>query len=257
MSFIAFESDEELIEDIKSELGYPIIRVELDETHWKRVLKKTKRWFFAKKALVAVSPRKTYSSSQGPIPFNEIDTSTGVYKVLDVLFDSTDAGIRGHDSTYYEILPNGYPIWGSSTNAFGTTAYNRSSYIFQVFESVERRRRAYGSDLDWLVQEDNMNGHSLVLTPAKRCREYIVIYKPKALPIQKLEGRDCQLFFEWALAEAKEMLGTIRSKYKDYPAAGGTISTDGPELLEQAKDAKERLNEEIAESQGPMGVLFE
>ena len=79
---------------------------------------------------------------------------------------------------------------------------------------------------------------------------------PEKLPIQALEGRDAQLFFDWGLADAKETLGTIRNKYKDYPAAGGSISMDGSDLLEQAKDAKENLEEQISDSQGPMLPLF-
>lgn len=256
MSFLKFDNEEEFINDLKITLGHPVIRVELDDSHWLQVIKKTKRWFFAKKSLIAITSKKSYVSCQGPIPFSQIDTVNGCYKVLDVLFDSTDAGIRGYDATYYDILPFGFPLWGSSTEIFGTSAYNRTSYAYQVFESIERRKRMYGTELGWFVQEDDMNGHQLVLTPSQRCREYMVVYKPKALPISKLEGRNAQLFFDWGLAEAKEMLGMIRSKYKDYPAAGGNISTDGAELLDAAKELKEKLTEEIADSQYPMGVIL-
>jgi hypothetical protein len=255
MSFVSFETEKELIQDLKIELGEPVVRVELDESQWDRVVKKSKRWFFAKKSVMACKTMR-YNANQDPIPFEDIDSVNGVYKILDVYPDATDSGARGHDSTYFELLPFGYPIWGSHDHVFGTFAYNRTSYVFQVYESLERRRRMYGADMDWFVKEDHINGKTLHLTPQNRCRQFSVLYKPKVLPLQALEGRDAQLFFEWALAEAKEILGTIRSKYKDYPAAGGSISTDGPELLDQAKEAKERLTEEIADSQGPMMPIF-
>lgn len=255
MSFFRFENDDELICEVKSKLGFPIVKVELDESHWKHVVKNTKRWFMAKKSLVAVKFGK-YAQNQDPIPFTDIDPVNGVYKVLDVYPDTNDSGSRGVDATYFEILPFGYPIWGSGNHIFGTSAYNRTSYVYQIFMSLEQRRKVYGSDLDFFVENDYINGHKLHLTPQRRCRDYAIVYKPAILPIQSLEGRDAQLFFDWALADAKETLGIIRSKYKDYPSAGGTISTDGPELLDQAKESKERLEEEIAGSQGPLGVIF-
>lgn len=251
MSFYSFKDNDEFVCEIKSRLGFPVVKVELDDSHWASIVKNTKRWFMAKKSLIAVTTG-TYAQNQNPIPFSDIDPVNGVYKVIDVYMDGTDSGARGHDSTYFEILPNGYPIWGSANNIFGSLAYNRTSYVTQIFQAIEQRRRAYGADLDWFVKQDNFNGHTLHLTPQRRCREYAIVYKPATLPIDLLEGRDAQLFLDWGVADAKEVLGIIRSKYKDYPAAGGTISTDGQELLDAAKEAKEKLEEEIADSQGPM-----
>lgn len=255
MSFISFETEQELIDEVKRKLGFPMVKVEIDDSQWKDIIKQTKRWFYAKKTIVSIKYRN-YQADSGPILFSDIDPVNGVYEIIDVIPDSTDAGIRGEDNVYYEILPFGYPLWGSSTFAFGTTAYNRTSFIAQIFQSIEMRKRTYGSDLDWFVQKDFLDGHKLYLTPSRRSRCCAIVYKPKTLPIQALEGRDAQLVFDWAVAEAKETLGIIRSKYKDYPAAGGNISTDGQELLDAAKEAKEKLNEEIADSQGPMTPIF-
>jgi hypothetical protein len=255
MSFLRFESETELIDEVKRKLGHPMVKVELDESQWRDVVKQTKRWFLAKKSIVSLVYKK-YNIATSPIPFSDIDPVNGVYKIIEVFPDESQFGSKGEDNTYYEILPFGYPVWGSSNYAFGSHVYNRTSYIMQVFESLERRRRIYGSDMDWFVQEDYINGHKLFLTPNSRARCYGVVYKPATLPLQALEGRDADLVFQWCLAEAKETLGRVRSKYKDYPAAGGTISTDGDTLLEEAKADKERLTDEVAGSQGPMPVLF-
>lgn len=50
---------------------------------------------------------------------------------------------------------------------------------------------------------------------------------------------------QWALAEAKEMLGHTRSKYGSLPGAGGGISLNGSELLSQAETMKQGLLSEI------------
>jgi hypothetical protein len=255
MSFVNFESELELIDEVKRKLGHPMVKVELDVSQWNDIVKQTKRWFLAKKSVTSLVYR-VYASSAGPIPFNEIDPVNGVLEIIEVFPDETQFGAKGEDNTYYEIFPFGYPVWGSSTFAFGSHTYNRTSYIIQVLQSLEMRRRMYGSEMDWFVQKDAINGHKLFLTPNIRARNYGVVYKPKILPIRALEGRDADLLFQWALAEAKESLGRVRSKYADYPAAGGTITTDGPTLLEESKADKERLNTEIADSQGPMSILF-
>jgi len=256
MSFIAFEKERELIDEVKRKLGHPIVKVEVDDSQWTDIIKQTKRWFFAKKSVMAMTTGRFVSGCDNAIPFEDIDPVNGVYKIIDVYFDESIAGVRGIDNTYYEILPFGYPVWGSSTYAFGSGAYNRTSYIYQVFTQLEQRRKVYGADLDWTVQEDYVNGHKLYMTPNNRTRTYGILYKPKTLPLEKLEGRDANLIFRYALAETKETLGTIRNKYKDYPSAGGTISMDGSELLDQAKEEKEKLEEEIAGSQGPIAPLF-
>ena len=69
------------------------------------------------------------------------------------------------------------------------------------------------------------------------------------------DARDVDLIYRYVEATAKKIVGRVRSKYKSYPAAGGTIDTDGPDLLEEARVDFEKLEEEIAGSQYPMGFL--
>jgi len=257
MSFINFESEKEFIEEIKRKLGWPVVKVELDDSQWQDVLKQTRRWFMAKKSLVAMV-KKSYPACGNPISFGEIDSTNGVYKILEVIPDESQSGLQGSVySNYYELLPNGYPLWGDTgTYGFGRGIRSQNSYLVQILTQIEQRRKIYGAGFDWSIREDYVNGHALYLFPSERARQYIVIYKPKILPINLLEGWDSEIFFRWGIAETKETLGIIRSKYKDYPAAGGTISTDGPELLEQAKEEKERLQKDILTSQGPDMPLF-
>jgi len=259
MSFYKFVDDDELIQEIKTKLGHPVVKVELDESHWKLVIKNTKRWFMAKKSLFGMK-RHSYDTSKGVIRFDEIDPTNGVYKVVNVFPDKQNAGYPGSGlgvgSSYYELLPNGYPLWGGQNSMlYGGMGMGTTSYLMQVYQQIEQRDMITNYIFNWQVQYDHLNGHGLYLTPKDRSLDVLILYKPAILPIDILEGRDAELFYRWALADAKETLGMIRNKYKDYPSAGGTISTDGAELLAEAKENKLVLDEEIAGSQGPMGIL--
>jgi len=53
---------------------------------------------------------------------------------------------------------------------------------------------------------------------------------------------------KWFLAECKEMLGIIRSKYPTIPIPDGEVSLDGDSLKQMAESEKERLKEELKET---------
>jgi hypothetical protein len=255
MSFYVYDNESELIEEVKRKLGHPMVKVEIDDSQWKDVIKSSKRWFMSRKSLVSLT-YVNYNQSTNPIAFSDIDPVNGVYAILEVYPDEVSYGPKGEDTTYYEILPYGYPVWGASTYSFGSRIYNQSSFIYQIFASLEKRRKLYGAEKDWFIQEDHINGHKLYMTPSTRCGRIGIVYKPAILPITALKGRDAELFYLYALATAKETLGRIRSKYSDYPGAGGNISMDGGALLEEAKTEKEWLEDQIAGSQGPSGIVF-
>ena len=50
---------------------------------------------------------------------------------------------------------------------------------------------------------------------------------------------------EGALSYAKEILGRIRSKYKNPPGPNGGVQMDGPELLQEAKEEREKWKEDL------------
>jgi hypothetical protein len=53
--------------------------------------------------------------------------------------------------------------------------------------------------------------------------------------------------YEYTLALAKELLGLIRSKFKNFPIPGGELQLNGEELMTQARDDKSKLMETIGE----------
>ena len=55
----------------------------------------------------------------------------------------------------------------------------------------------------------------------------------------------------WALAQAMESLGYIRSKYADGPSATGTISLNGTDLIANADQIRAELGEQILSMKPP------
>lgn len=57
------------------------------------------------------------------------------------------------------------------------------------------------------------------------------------------EGED--FYLRWALAEAMETLGNIRTKHDSYPTVGGDRGMNGDQLLAESKERKEKLDEQV------------
>lgn len=88
----------------------------------------------------------------------------------------------------------------------------------------------------------------LVLMERPRSEEEILLwvqnYKPDEAILQDMYS---QPFVErWALAECKEMLGQVRSKYSQVPGPGGSVTLNGTDLLAQAAAEKQELLAELA-----------
>jgi len=60
---------------------------------------------------------------------------------------------------------------------------------------------------------------------------------------------------DYALAEAKEILGRIRSKYQSMPGPRGDLTLDGDRLLTESESMKEKLREELLQLAEPVGFI--
>jgi hypothetical protein len=60
-----------------------------------------------------------------------------------------------------------------------------------------------------------------------------------------LSFRERDLLLRYALAVAKGILGLRRRKFSEWPSAQGAKRLDGSDLVQESKEEKEKLNEEI------------
>lgn len=252
-------NDQELIEFVKGNLGEPQIKVELESSQWDKVLLGTKKWFLAKKGIVG--SKQMYFETKIPKRFSEIDPVHGVDTVIDVLFGLDPAMSGFYHDCVFGVFTNGFPVIGSSV--FRTNVgLGSSSRFAQMMSALEERSRTYGAEYDfWTMPSPDYDGNDWLIIdgPSNAVKLCAVIFKPRLKPsemnMEWLKARDIELATRYAIAEAKEILGHIRRKYSGYQTPGGEVSLDGEALLTEAKEAKEILDKEIYDSQGPIPFI--
>ena len=94
----------------------------------------------------------------------------------------------------------------------------------------------------------NPNTHKLVIAENPRSDDEIILlhsYVDRA-EYEVLQDRFASLWIEnWALAEAMEILGRIRSRFGNLPGPNGSVSQDGDALKQESKTMKEELTKEL------------
>ena len=120
----------------------------------------------------------------------------------------------------------------------------------------EMTSKIYSLDPDYYIDEDiQFDETSDDVTATKpRC---IHFFNPTGLsfkcswievadrPLEKVTSRDEDWVLDYSLAHAKEILGRKRGKFRTLPVAGQPLELDGIALLEEAKQEKLELNEEL------------
>ena len=94
----------------------------------------------------------------------------------------------------------------------------------------------------------NPNTHKLTLAENPRSDDEIILlhsYVDRA-EYEVLQDRYSALWIEnWALAEAMEILGRIRSRFASLPGPNGGVNSDGDNLKNESKAMKEELTKEL------------
>jgi len=94
----------------------------------------------------------------------------------------------------------------------------------------------------------NPNTHKLTLAENPRSDDEIILLHSYVDRAQEevLQDRFAALWIEnWALAEAMEILGRIRSRFGTLPGPNGGVSSDGEALKNESKTMKEELTKEL------------
>ena len=97
----------------------------------------------------------------------------------------------------------------------------------------------------------------------KTIKLYPIPFKPTAVVVEHIEKNKnwaevTQAMQEGALSYAKEMLGRIRSKYASPPGPGGGIQLDGQQLLQEAKEERQKWFEDLIYKFGePLGPTMD
>jgi len=230
-------------QEILSQMGAPMVRVEIDESAWGFIFKRAKRWFHSKKGVMGAAVVTAQSEMDYP-PQAEI--------IIDVVLATDCGGSLGSIMTggfFSDIVPADVIARGGM---YSTSFSNYSAFV-QLIQQIEQVRRTFSSEPDWYVDAVGR----LHLMPGSVAGNVLVIYKkrPEFWEISELRDRDEDIFYRCALNEVKYVLSRVRGKYPSYPAAGGSIETDAAGLMEEWKEGREELNIEIDQMAMPIGMV--
>ena len=239
--------EEQFKKDILFELGAPVLDVEIQEEQWWAIRNRTKRWFKAKKGVMDCEYKPIIDS------VFQYDFPDNACTVVDVILPRRSDIQSLLSLGFFDIVPLNALNIGATTSAFNSY----SSYV-QILQALETRRRIFSADPSWEVVcgKIQLIGGSGLCAGGDGGGNMLIFYVKEVWETDELKGRDENLFYRHMLSTSKYFLGRLRSKYKAYPSAGGLIDTDGPDLIEEWKAEIELLDEEIADSQGAMDIMY-
>jgi len=234
------QSREELIQWIPRQLGYPVIQVEGHMQHLEDAVDQAVRWFVAKKGITKKAALMV------PGTETQFTLADEMSRVVDVVFQEPNL----------DVAAIGYPfmIMGglipSNTVLSHQTVGGFYSNVYQLLQYTKMAKMIMGSDLEW-----SQNGRTLAIYGVKSPTLAVVEYIPYHVTIEQLEARDFLLVQNYALSWFKKVLGRILRKHKSLPGADGSIEMDGAELMTEAQEELDKLEEEIGKSGYPMMIV--
>jgi len=207
-----------------------VVCLELTEPSWAEIFASATRWFNARVALTKRMPLQIAPSTQ-----NEYTLPEEVIDVNQVYFPGLDFMTSFSFDMPFHILwqlPHG---WARSGMRFSGLVER-----LQYLETAQRILGGPAYDYDPATRK-------LTLATSMNTQDVaLIIYEYKALAVDVSSIQkpyDIQIYYEYALAMAKQQLGRARSKFDSLPSAQGTVSLDGATLLNEATETIKQLEE--------------
>lgn len=240
---------------VKRKLGLGIQSVELTDLHMQDVIDDTNRWFafrLGQKQFLKIDIVKGK---------NEYVLPGHVIEVLSVRFPSNSLGTNalGTDDFSYAY---GYLFGSWFTNSVGNGAQGSNSYYSSPYpysdlvmrlQYLETIGRIWSADIEHVYDPAN---RTLLVTPGPIIAGVILIeYWSSIIDPRQFDPQDEDFYLRWALAEAKDTLGRVRTKYDSYPTVGGDRLLNGDTLLQEAREEKEKLEQEVIQRRRSIPIV--
>lgn len=242
------EKREQIKSYVLDKLGRGVVTVEIQRTlgTLDTVLRQSELWFIMHKSQrsefkFTIQPnQEDYSTvaKGGPLPDDiyyvaELWLPEAITRVEDAL---GAFGIYGFAQLGISNLPvEDIASAGSAQGVF--------SSLVQVFQYNEIANEVLSNNLSWEWKEQEKTLR--ILPPPGRGGTGYISYYRNSVDYDCLQPEDEFFIREYALAEAKEVVGRMRSKFSGYPTAEGERNLDGDQLLAESSEMKQQLNEMI------------
>ena len=229
-------------EYLMTQLGYPLIRVELTENHLITATHDAISQYLKYDSYNSIYLEKFTPDSSN---FIQLPDHINPGLVRDVFFET-------NDNVFSTSLPTdgGVTVGLPLNNIFDTSmGFLDLTKYYMARMSLANADSILGVDRNWEIIN---GGIKIYQTKNKLYNKVGVLFAKFLLPIE-FEGDDWIRRF--ALARCKIMLGTIRRKFSGFAAAGGSASVDGDALISEGKAEEEMLITEIKESRPGLPMM--
>ena len=225
-------------------LGWPVIKVELTPEALNIAIMDAVTKYYDRAAMPLAMRLVTVEDGN----VVTIPTDIKPSKIENVIFpeEIVDSFSRAMMVTGTEDALGKYVIplqsWDSLLQNFDMVGY------MMFLMRLEDFKKLVGIDRTW----DIANGKLHLYPVAARMQQCGIVYKDNMSD----EEMESEIWVRnWALAKAKHMLGTIRSRMSGFQVGGGNIGVDGDALKAEAKEEMGALEEELRGLQKPLPIM--
>jgi hypothetical protein len=148
--------------------------------------------------------------------------------------------------------------YGSTHGGYGGQSAGQQAYVVQLQSYHEQARKITSSDPNWAYDRDERKLHIYIRSDAFSStigQEVQIQYQVRYPDISKLHPYEYDLVKQYALAEAMQTLGNIRSKWIAVPTAQGEGSLNGDNLLNASEELKDKLTERARGLRFPLEII--
>jgi len=221
---------------VLSMLGYPTVSVEITEKQLEMCIREAcERWF-------------EYRTPKVKYYYFQVQPGQDIYEIPQEALHQTPQGIKIKGVLY---RPSNFEQF---QYFFQYVLYNykpiRLANIYMMWMNLESFQWITGQNVSWEIIE----GNKIRIAPIPQ-------EPTDAAIIYCLNHPDSDLdqnlwIWKFALAKAKQIVGTVRSKFTIPSPTGGELNLNGAELVAQGKEEEKELIEELVSKAEPMGVLI-
>jgi hypothetical protein len=219
-----------LIKVLQGQLGYPTVCNELNEEHFNIAIDNAIETY---RQLSSGAYRMQY------VLFTLMENQQTYY--LNSPVDKTDRIVTVNKVHRLNILGSNSLSWDSNIyfqtflNQYYSAGYVDILSIHMLHTLSEEFKHVFAGDMPFLWNEASRE--FVILRRIARNEKIIIECNMERTEQELLIDRWCKQWLQaWSMAELKEMLGLIRSKYSSgIPGAGGNITLNGELLISEAR----------------------
>jgi hypothetical protein len=218
---------EEFKDDIMTSLGGNLIDVELEDKDIMLCFKKAKRTFQQK-------GHNSYRRDFYRLKVNKCQTRYSLPSSIHTIIKTIKPTIMFNNDDAFVVAAYNSLFSGSTTMGGDWLSYDLT------MQSVEMWRRYMAFDVQFHYDEFK-NEITFLKPPEGDVYWLLEVYHD----LSDEEYMEILWIQSWAIAEAKVIIGAAYRKFSQLPGPDGAISLDGNSLIQESKDEKAMLLEDI------------